>query len=334
LVAVKDGLLIPFALLPDGGRIAAREANRSDDTRCPGCGQALLLRAGEIRQVHFAHRSGFAGHGEGETHRLAKHHLAFLLEQARQQSTPRFPVAEPCWYCSRPTNRRLPTFASVAVEWSLSRERRVDVALLDADGQLVMVVEVLVSNRTDEARVAPAGVRWLEVAVENGLDPTGWTIANASRGLVCADCTPEYRERRQNAREDEAWRAKPSSTVPTVIDAGPVGPEPERRSAGGELIDAVWTAEPEPPVTIPLRPAGYRERLVKCGACGRTDQPFFDWEGTQPPEPRPATIRRFRWELPAAPLRQNPRSRLTTTLSGFAEHDLDMVLAFGGHLSE
>lgn len=74
-----DALLIPFALAANGTRVSVLVASRAGTYVCPGCRSRLSLRAGNIRRRHFAHRHGFAGHGESELHRLAKHRLAQLL---------------------------------------------------------------------------------------------------------------------------------------------------------------------------------------------------------------------------------------------------------------
>ena len=93
---MRDPLLIPFALTPSGSYIAASGAQRGDRFVCPGCNQRISLRAGAVRQHHFAHLAGFGGHGETELHRLAKHRLAQLLMESAGTANPRFFLVERC----------------------------------------------------------------------------------------------------------------------------------------------------------------------------------------------------------------------------------------------
>ena len=56
---------------------------------CPGCGEPVIVRKGDIRIHHFAHKSGerdckFYDHpGEGEIHKLVKHMIADLLRKKK-----------------------------------------------------------------------------------------------------------------------------------------------------------------------------------------------------------------------------------------------------------
>ncbi len=104
---MRDPLLIPFALTPSGSYIAASGAQRGDRFYCPGCNQRLSLRAGAVRQHHFAHLPAFGGHGETELHRLAKQRLAQLLMKSAGMANPRFFLYERCERCRRPMQRAL-----------------------------------------------------------------------------------------------------------------------------------------------------------------------------------------------------------------------------------
>jgi hypothetical protein len=287
---MAESLLIPIAHDHEGMAIFARNADRNERYVCPGCTQRVVLRAGAVRQTHFAHLPGFAGHGEGETHRLAKHHIALLLEENRRNEPARFPVAEPCGVCAQPLYRRLPPFARVAVEWRVNGERRVDVALLGATDTLVMVVEVRVSNATDPERAAPVGVPWIEVDVSDGPDPANWRVVARHPGRVCADCAPDYKRRRLLEAEQKLERRLAESVAHDV--------DPP--------VDAVWpTITHDQPAHPPRSP--YETRRVTCRSCG-ADQPYFVWEGKTAPEPRPPTVRRYRLEFPSFPIASSQRA--------------------------
>ena len=61
--------------LSEGTRVYAAGAEKGGDYRCPGCAAPMILRKGEVRIHHFAHRPEIAcdwGVGETEAHLAAK----------------------------------------------------------------------------------------------------------------------------------------------------------------------------------------------------------------------------------------------------------------------
>lgn len=68
----------------DGGqRLLADHASRGLDYRCPGCGEPVVLKAGEIVVHHFAHAPGSLcsyGLGESARHMRMKHNLLLWFQ--------------------------------------------------------------------------------------------------------------------------------------------------------------------------------------------------------------------------------------------------------------
>jgi hypothetical protein len=186
---VRSDLLIPFALDPEDEITRPERAQRATLYRCPGCLSRVWFRRGPKRRPHFAHSSGFAGHGETEAHRLAKYHLADLLMALLPDPRPHLPIREPCTICSRRMRRRLPPFAQTKVEEPIANGRIADVALLGPGRELRAVLEVFVSHKTDPFRAAPTDVPWIEIAVVTPLDSTTWKVAEASRPAICGSCS-------------------------------------------------------------------------------------------------------------------------------------------------
>lgn len=254
-------VLVPFALAVDGAPVHASAASRQGTYVCPGCRSRLILRAGNIRRRHFAHAHGFAGHGESELHRLAKHRLEQLLE-ALPEGKRHFFLPEPCERCGRPVRRRLPAFARVELEYRMPFGRIADAALLSEDGQLVCVIEIFVTNRVDPRRAAAPGIPWLEVGVLDPIDDTKWRVKAGWPRLRYVIC-------RLVARKI------PRSAVLPVVAA-------------------------KAPHVRPTRVNQYQVELVRCRACGATSR-YFTWRGTDPPESRPSSLRLDRVDLPAQP---------------------------------
>jgi len=279
MAAMTRVLRVPIALADAGQRIAARSASRSTRYRCPGCLEPVSPRLGDQRQAHFAHHPSSAGHGETERHRLAKHQIALLLEPLVRRGKARLPIGEPCRGCARELHRRLPTFERIAIEWAAGSDRRVDVALLNASDELVFAVEVFVTHRTEHARAAPAGVPWVEVAVEVGADPATWPIVAAGKRLLCVDCDAIRKLRTKFAAEDRARQLAANSDVRPLAK-----PTVSRTLSSGRP-----------------RALGYRVGAIECPSC-RKKVPFLGWDDEIPPDPRPSTVRRLRWRFPETPV--------------------------------
>lgn len=63
---------VPLGVTETGDLIAGEDADRARTYRCPGCGDALLLKAGEIRARHFAHSPNASCSRESALHALGK----------------------------------------------------------------------------------------------------------------------------------------------------------------------------------------------------------------------------------------------------------------------
>lgn len=271
-------LLIPFALDARGALVWAGKALPEGAYTCPGCSSPLLLRAGHVRQHHFAHRSGFAGHGEGEVHRLAKQHLALLLVDEAANDKPKFPMFEPCVDCHRGLRRTLPRFARVMVEHRVAADRIADVALVSTDGQLVAVIEVRVSHATDPRRAAPPGVPWIEMSAADALDRGSWRVTGASRSLRCADCGVRRRDR---AGASLVVARAPQPAVGFLAAESTPSVEPSAGPPADETTIVGLTV-----ITTPSPTPQWRAASVDCRACGVRSR-FFEWDGGDPVPPLP-----------------------------------------------
>lgn len=76
----EQKLLQTFAVNKDGELVSIRDVPSGLECGCfcPGCGEVLIAKKGEVRAWHFAHESGAAcaGAAEGAIHLAAKHVLA------------------------------------------------------------------------------------------------------------------------------------------------------------------------------------------------------------------------------------------------------------------
>jgi len=159
---------VPLGVAEHGDLIRPEVAVKGEPFACPGCGDPLTFRAGEVRARHFAHRATGICTSETVLHATAKRLVAESVDlwRAGRRETP--VTVRRCATCNRSFNRPIPESVTHAVvERQLASGRVVDVALLGADDIVVGAVEVFVAHAVDESKAVDLGsLPWVEVAAE------------------------------------------------------------------------------------------------------------------------------------------------------------------------
>jgi hypothetical protein len=162
---------------PAGELVPARKAKGEVGYRCPGCGGPLLLRKGEIRSAHFAHKPDAHCAAETALHSGVKHWIAAILRKRlgdRRRGVPKIRV--PCSGKGLPKAGGFQTrcpgqawfplgeleFDQVEVEGATAEGLRPDVLLL-LKGVPALGIEVRVTHAVDESKAARSSHPWLEV---------------------------------------------------------------------------------------------------------------------------------------------------------------------------
>lgn len=184
---------VPWAL-DASGMLQKAEDVGSGVYRCVECLEALVLRRGPTRRVHFAHRgSSTSCSQESVFHKLAKE---LIVQSVRQWRTggpvPRLRrqcTAGVDWITSVVPDR----VVDAESERRLGSGRVVDVALLDEDGMPICAIEVLYTHAVDAVKRAELDIPWLEVrALDILADPLLWNpTQHALRPYTCAQCKRE-----------------------------------------------------------------------------------------------------------------------------------------------
>ena len=96
-----QNLRIPYALINGDAPVSPQVAEKGQDFSCPICDDEVVLRRGDIRQPHFAHKPDTGCSGEGVRHKIAKQ-MIYLMYR-RSIYTPRGHVAvfRKCPNCSQ-----------------------------------------------------------------------------------------------------------------------------------------------------------------------------------------------------------------------------------------
>ncbi len=217
---LQRGLLIPYALrLPlevDGERrtrLRPDAAAKGETYYCPECGQALHLHGGGRRRRHFRHDEYVrpCAFREDGADRVLARHAVFdaVLTSLERPADPEAWVwwVRTCPACGRyETEQPLPAeVASAALKRpvplaSTETVRSADVALLDAHGQNVCLVEIHRDREAPAFRFRDQSVyAWVLLAARPTLaEPQRWRVEQAGNlpPLQCPQC----------ARAPLAWR--------------------------------------------------------------------------------------------------------------------------------
>ncbi|MEH0007941.1 MAG: competence protein CoiA family protein [Flavobacteriales bacterium] len=76
-------LQIPFALTKNKKPVTPQTAEKGQDCFCPQCNRQVILRKGDIRQHHFAHKKDTECSGETVIHKTAKNMIAYAWQNPR-----------------------------------------------------------------------------------------------------------------------------------------------------------------------------------------------------------------------------------------------------------
>ncbi len=150
-------LLLPYAHDKDGIITHIDNARKGQKYTCPNCGAELSLRISKIppgqkyhRRSHFAHKGGGDNHcSESYLHQHFKEKcVTFLREQISQNEPLYFH-----WECEKCNEEHkgnlLHKVVEVFPEYSLG-VCKPDIALVDSQGKVVSVIEVIVTHRPED----------------------------------------------------------------------------------------------------------------------------------------------------------------------------------------
>jgi len=151
---MKKDILYSLARTTGEALIHANDARKGEEYACLTCNGLMLLRRGERKRAHFAHKSLSPNcTPESALHSGFKRLLFERLQACLGEQVPLGIEweCEPC--CGRHEGNLLKRAAHVAMEHNVG-SCRPDVALLGGEGQVVAAIEIVVSHPPEEATVA------------------------------------------------------------------------------------------------------------------------------------------------------------------------------------
>ncbi|MHB9131913.1 MAG: competence protein CoiA family protein [Armatimonadota bacterium] len=187
---------VPLAL--DENRMLSRpeDAVKGQVYYCPSCGDAVILRKGEIKVAHFAHKVSNTCSQETILHQIAK----LLIQQAVQEwksGKANAPILRRgCRVCYKGIDMPLPDRIDTALlEYRLPDGSVADVALLEGN-EVVAAVEIRVTHAVEEEKAKRLPVHFVELDGESVIaNPQVWMpVSHNLTTLTCTMCGDTYRK--------------------------------------------------------------------------------------------------------------------------------------------
>ena len=148
-----QNLQIPYALINGDVPVSPQVAEKGQDFSCPICDDEVVLRRGDIRQPHFAHKPDTGCSGEGVRHKIAKQMIYLMYRRSIYTPMGNVAVFRKCPNCSRygSYSQMVKGYgADVKCEVDVGRHR-VDVALF-RNGKSAYGIEVRDMHPVDDAK--------------------------------------------------------------------------------------------------------------------------------------------------------------------------------------
>ena len=146
-------LQIPYAFTNNKLPVSPQVAEKGQDFSCPICDSEVVLRRGDIRQPHFAHKPDIGCSGEGVRHKIAKQMIYLMYWRSIYTPMGNVEVFRKCPNCSQyGTHSQVVKGYGADVECEVNVGRhRVDVALI-RNGKPTYGIEVRDTHPVDDAK--------------------------------------------------------------------------------------------------------------------------------------------------------------------------------------
>ncbi len=213
---VPSELLVPFAKDAGGAWIRPGEAEDGGRFSCPECLERVIVREGAAIVRHFAHfrpDTTCRLSGESAEHLAAKYCVLAAVERWRAGRAEAPRVVACCASCGEVTasSPLKPTIVGAALEREVEldgRTWRLDVALLDDSGRILLGIEVRHRHAVpgEKAAFLPRGrLPFLEVEAHQVIPAAGERLVAVRSGgaKLSRECAPCRRAREEAERQ--AW---------------------------------------------------------------------------------------------------------------------------------
>ena len=156
-------LRVPFAFGDEKRLYDPETAEKGKHYFCPACQDAVILRKGEIKKAHFAHKVSETCNQETILHKTAKQLIVDAISDWKSDKTDAPVLKRTCEICRQSKDQPLPDkVESAMLEYRMSEGFVVDVALM-VENEPAAAVEIRVSHAVDENKAKSLSIPFIEL---------------------------------------------------------------------------------------------------------------------------------------------------------------------------
>ena len=188
---------LPFAIDDTQSLIGPETADKGRSYYCPACGDLVILRKGEVKAPHFAHKvseSSEACSQQAIIYKTAKLLIQRAVSDWKSGKVPSPLVKRQCKICESVTEQPLPDKVdSARIEHKLAENVIADIALMVGD-QAAAAIKIRVAGTVYEVKAL--SIPFIEIDGNEVLaHPTYWTpIVDKFKPLACQTCAANLKK--------------------------------------------------------------------------------------------------------------------------------------------
>ena len=183
-------LRVPFAFDDEERLHAPQTAEKGKPYFCPACQDTVILRKGEIKTAHFAHKASENCNQETILHKTAKQLIVDAISDWKSDKTDAPVLKRTCEICRQSKDQLLPDKVEGAMlEYRMADGFVVDVALM-VENEPAAAIEIRVSHAVDENKAKLLSVPFIELEGQKVIEnPTVFEpILDRFLSFTCGAC--------------------------------------------------------------------------------------------------------------------------------------------------
>ncbi|RKU31513.1 hypothetical protein C6497_01575 [Candidatus Poribacteria bacterium] len=204
-------LRVPFAF--DEERLCApKTAEKGKHYFCPGCQDTVILKKGEVKAAHFAHKASKTCNQETIVHKTAKNLIVKMISDWKAGKTESPKLRRKCGFkfdfglygektCEETCDQPMPDKVEQAVtEYRMSNGFIADVALM-VENEPALAIEIRVTHAVDENKAHSLSVPFIELdghtvlEKPNHFDPIRDNKLNPFTCNTCKHAEPKFEDK-------------------------------------------------------------------------------------------------------------------------------------------
>jgi len=196
-------LRVPLAVDREGRLHSPANADKSREYFCPACQASVILKQGQVRIAHFAHKASEICTQETIVHQTAKLLVQKSVSEWKEGRSTAPVLQRKCQICGSIVSQPLPNKVEKAVmEYRLANGLIADIALL-AGEELLAIVEIKVTHAVDNIKADRLAVPFIELDGQELIENSAvWKpLTDRFKPVTCKDCKSIYLKFQRKVRE-------------------------------------------------------------------------------------------------------------------------------------